>query len=66
MSTDNGKVSRKPLALAALGRALEESKRPDGSMTVVRALLEDAWITVEQIDELRKARPKPKAAKVGA
>ena len=64
MTAENGKLTPKGAALAALRRAQEESQRKDGvNLMVLGYLLEDVKIKVEAIDELRKARPKTKAAK---
>ena len=64
--TENGKPTAKSLAGAALKRAHEEALRTDGSLIVLRALIEEAAKRLEDVEELKKPRPKPKAPKAVA
>ena len=54
--SDNGKPTPKALAGAALKRAHEEAMRPDGSLVVLRALIEEAGKRLEEIQELVRPR----------
>lgn len=56
-TTPNGKATNKAKALAAIDRAKAETARPDCSPAVMAALLGDAWLAVEQIEELKRKRP---------